>query len=68
MTTGKPEEPAAATNRDALRSEVARRCPRVDAEVLDDFFDQLDEEYFALFSAEQIAGHLRLVPAIDDRH
>ena len=68
MTTGKPEEPAAATNRGALRSEVARRCPRVDAAVLDDFFDQLDEEYFALFSAEQIAGHLRLVPAIDDRH
>ena len=67
MTTARPGKPAAATDREALRSEVARRCPQVDAEVLDDFFDQLDAEYFALFGAEQIAGHVRLVPRLDDR-
>ena len=68
METAKPEKPAAAANLEALRSEVAHRCPRVAADVLDDFFDQLDEEYFTLFSAEQIADHVRLVPAIDDEH
>ena len=68
MKSAQPEKTAAATNRAALRSEVARRCPRVAPEVLDDFFDQLDEDYFALFTAEQIAAHVRLVPAIDDQH
>ena len=68
MKTGSSGKPAAAVNRDALRGEVARLSPRVAAEVLDDFFDQLDDEYFGLFSAGQIADHVRLVPAIDDQH
>ena len=68
MKTVKPGKPAAATSRDALRDEVARRCPQVAAGVLDDFFEQLDAEYFTLFSAEQIADHVGLVPAIDDAH
>ena len=68
MKSGQPEIPAALTDRDDLRSEVARRCPQVAPEVLDDFFDQLDEDYFALFSAAQVADHVRLVPSIDDKH
>jgi len=68
MNSGPADTPAAATDRDALRNDVARRCPQVAPEVLDDFFEQLDEEYFALFSAAQIADHVRLVPSIDDKH
>ena len=68
MKSGQPEIPAASTDRDDLRSEVARRCPQVAPEVLDDFFDQLDDDYFALFSAAQVADHVRLVPSIDDNH
>ena len=68
MKTEQPGKRAAVLNREALRSEVARRCPRVAAEVLDDFFDQLGDDYFALFSAAQIADHVRLVSTIDDQH
>ena len=68
MKSGQPEIPAASTDRDDLRSEVARLCPQVAPEVLDDFFDQLDDDYFALFSAAQVADHVRLVPSIDDKH
>ena len=68
MKSGQREITEAAASRDTLRIEVARLCPRVAPEVLDDFFDQLDEDYFALFSAAQIADHVRLVPVIDDKH
>lgn len=68
MKSRKPEKPAAAMNRETLRGEVGARNPRVDPEVLDDFFDQLGDDYFALFTAKQIADHVGLVPAIDDDH
>ena len=55
-------------SRQALRAEVARRCPQVATEVLDDFFEQLDDDYFALFTGAQIAAHVQLVAAIDDQH
>ena len=55
-------------HRESLRTEVARRCPQVAREVLDDFFEQLDDDYFALFTAAQIADHVQLVAAIDDQH
>ena len=56
------------TGRQSLRTEVARRCPQVAPDVLDDFFEQLDDDYFALFTAAQIAAHVQLVAAIDDQH
>jgi glutamate-ammonia-ligase adenylyltransferase len=55
-------------DRQALRAEVAHRCPQVAPEVLDDFFEQMDDDYFTLFTAPQIAAHVQLVPAIDDQH
>ena len=58
----------AGMGRQSLRTEVARRCPQVAPEVLDDFFEQLDGDYFALFTAAQIAAHVQLVAAIDDQH
>ena len=75
MSSQQLEQPTAgggqegsSTGRQSLRSEVARRCPQVAPEVLDDFFEQLDDDYFALFTAAQIAAHVQLVAAIDDRH
>ena len=62
---GTPSRPA---GRESLRAEVARRCPQVAPEVLDDFFEQLDDDYFVLFTAAQIAAHVQLVAAIDDQH
>lgn len=62
---GTPGRPA---GRQPLRAEVARRCPRVASEVLDDFFEQLDDDYFVLFTAAQVAAHVQLVAAIDDDH
>ena len=62
---GTPSRPA---GRQSLRAEVARRCPQVASEVLDDFFEQLDDDYFALFTAAQVAAHVQLVAAIDDHH
>ncbi len=54
--------------RESLRVEVAHRCPQVAPDMLDDFFGQLDDDYFTLFTAAQIAAHLQLVAAIDDHH
>lgn len=62
------EERGTGTGRQPLRAEVARRCPLVPPEVLDDFFEQLDDDYFALFTVSQIAAHVQLVAAIDDQH
>ena len=58
----------AGIDRESLRAEVAHRCPQVAPEVLDDFFEQLDDDYFALFTAVQIAAHVQLVAAIDGQH
>ena len=62
---GAPSRPDEQTS---LRTEVSRRCPQVAPEVLDDFFEQLDDDYFTLFTAAQIAAHVQLVAAIDDEH
>ena len=62
---GTPSRP---DGQESLRTEVSRRCPHVAPEVLDDFFEQLDDDYFTLFTAAQIAAHVQLVAAIDDQH
>jgi hypothetical protein len=54
--------------RHSLRQEVARRCPDVDADVIEALFTQLDADYFRLFTASQIAAHVTLVAAVDDQH
>ena len=75
MNSQQLEQPAAGgeqrgtgTGRQSLRAKVARRCPRVAPVVLDDFFEQLDDDYFALFAVSQIAAHVQLVADIDDQH
>jgi len=51
-----------------LRQEVAQRCPDVPPRVLDEVFAQLDDDYFRVFTAAQIATHVLLLAAVDDQH
>src|SRR4051812_40349047 len=36
--------------------------------MIDDFFARMDEDYFAAFSPEEIATHLRMSAALDSRN
>ena len=55
-------------DRQRLRQEVAQRCPNVPPQVLDEVFAQLDDDYFRVFTAAQIATHVLLLAAVDDQH
>lgn len=56
------------TPRHKLQQEVTRRCPDIDSEVIELLFTQLDDDYFRLFTAPQIAAHASLLAAVDDQH
>ncbi len=51
-----------------LRQEVARQCPQVAPQLLEEFFTQLDADYFTLFTPAQMADHVLLLGAVDDSH
>ena len=51
-----------------LRKEVAGRCPELPPGVIETLFQQLDADYFHLFTALQIAAHATLVAAVDQQH
>ena len=40
-------------------------CPDVHPDVVDDFFTRMDEDYFATFSADEIASHIRMSARLD---
>jgi glutamate-ammonia-ligase adenylyltransferase len=40
-------------------------CPEVSKEVIQAFFDRMDEDYFATFSAEEISTHIKMSCALD---
>ena len=61
-------ETAPLPSRHTLRQEVAHRCPDVPPQVIDEVFAQLDDDYFTLFTAPQIAAHVLLLAAVDDQH
>src|SRR5207249_1916714 len=61
-------ETAPLPNRQTLRQDVAQRCPDVPPQIIDELFAQLDDDYFALYSASQIAAHVRLLAAVDEPH
>lgn len=61
-------ETAPLPSRQALRQEVAHRCPDVPPQVIDELFAQLDDDYFTLFTAPQIAAHVLLLAAVDEQH
>jgi glutamate-ammonia-ligase adenylyltransferase len=52
----------------SLRQEVIRQCRDIDAQVIDEFFTQLDADYFRLFTPSQIVTHLTLLAAVQDTH
>ena len=58
----------APTSLQTLQQEVRRQCADIDAQVIDEFFTQLDAEYFSLFTPSQIAVHLTLLAAVQDAH
>ena len=55
-------------DRQMLRQEVAQRCPDVPPQVLDEVFAQLDDDYFRVFTAAEIATHVLLLAAVDEQH
>ena len=55
-------------DRQSLRQAVVQRCPDVPAAVIDELFAQLDDDYFTLFPAPEIATHVLLLAAVDDQH
>ena len=59
---------ASLPDRQMLRQEVAQRCPDVPPRVLDEVFAQLDDDYFRVFTAAQIATHVLLLAAVDEQH
>jgi glutamate-ammonia-ligase adenylyltransferase len=61
-------DPVRSAHLQALQQEVAERCPGVPPQLLEECFGQLDPDYFALFTAAQIADHVTLLAAIDDQH
>ncbi len=61
-------ETAPLPNQQALRQDVAQRCPDVPPQVIDELFAQLDADYFALFPASEIAAHVLLLAAVDEQH
>lgn len=52
----------------SLRQEIAQQCLQVAPPLLEEFFTQLDADYFTLFTPAQIADHVRLLGAVDDGH
>jgi glutamate-ammonia-ligase adenylyltransferase len=57
-------KPLSASERDTLYQEVVHRCPTIDQQVIATLFDQLDDEYFTLFTAPQIAAHVQLLAEV----
>jgi glutamate-ammonia-ligase adenylyltransferase len=51
-----------------LKDRIKSLCPEVSSKVVADFFSRMDEDYFATFSPEEIATHIRMSVALDPRH
>src|SRR5439155_21515085 len=42
-------------------------CPEVPAEIVEDFFARMDEDYFATFSPDEISTHIHMAAALGPR-
>jgi len=51
-----------------LKSTIESLCPGIGSGFIEDFFARMDEDYFATFSAEEIAQHLRMSHELDPVH
>ncbi len=43
-------------------------CPEIDKDFVGEFFARMDEDYFATFSPEEIATHIRMSRGLDPEH
>src|SRR5688500_11497453 len=50
----------------SLPDAVAAACPDVDPAEVREFLGRMDEDYLSRFTADEIAGHVRLAAALDD--
>src|SRR5262249_16377580 len=46
--------------KDDVKQTVLKLCPDIDNVVIADFIDRMDDDYFATFAPEEIAGHIRM--------
>ena len=51
-----------------LQRGVSQQCPAIDSQRLDDFFAQLDHQYFESFSLADIAMHVTLLADVNPEH
>ncbi len=51
-----------------LKLSIESLCPEVEKEFIHDFFTRMDEDYFAIFSLEEICGHLMMSRELDPEH
>ena len=51
-----------------LQRAVRQQCPAIDAQLLDDFFAQLDPPYFESFELADIALHVTLLADVNPEH
>ncbi|MBO0800371.1 MAG: hypothetical protein J2P31_16240, partial [Blastocatellia bacterium] len=51
-----------------LKSTVETLCPDIEGGFIAEFFARMDEDYFAAFSAEEIARHVKMSHSLDTSH
>lgn len=51
-----------------LQQAIVARTPDLDPQVIADLFQQLDTDYFELFTVSEIVEHLKLLTSVDEKH
>ncbi|MEK7307049.1 MAG: hypothetical protein AAB014_05370 [Nitrospirota bacterium] len=51
-----------------LRRAIERHSPDIDRETIKDFFSRMDQDYFSLYTPEEISRHIRMSGSIDPEH
>ncbi len=60
--------PHANIDRDRILATLAPLCPGVEADILQDFTTRMDQDYFAAFPPNILAGHVRLAALLTPDH
>lgn len=51
-----------------LRRAIEKHSPDIDRETIKDFFGRMDQDYFSLYTPEEISRHIRMSGSIDHEH
>ena len=51
-----------------IKETIQSLCADVDGKLIEDFFARMDEDYFATFSPQEVATHIRMASALDAEH